>query len=290
MVLLVVDPNVFVSGLIAQGPPAEVVDLVRYGELRAAGCPRLLAELEGVLRRPRFRRYVEMDEVDAYLGMLRSVMGLEPDPLGVADIECRDPNDAYLIALGRQTGADALVSGDGDLTELDDPRPVVLKPAEVLERWDPVPRRVLQAAPGAFQVVLSGPKSAERRVHRGLQAAGFVTQRTSRSQDRSGTGEAWVEVLCRGGDHPLASQREALDRVEALGARDGYRLRQHGVVAGGAPQVRVVRHRTGREELFRFTAADPAPVLEGLARQFGLPVEDLVLEDLFTGSDSPEGL
>ena len=49
------DPNVLVSGLIAQGPPAEVVDLVRYGEVRAAACPQLLAELEGVLRRPRVR-------------------------------------------------------------------------------------------------------------------------------------------------------------------------------------------------------------------------------------------
>jgi hypothetical protein len=94
-------------------------------------------------------------------------------------IDCRDPNDAYLIALARQSGADALVSGDRDLAELDDPRPPVLTPAAVLDRWDPVPQRPFRTVRGTFQVVLSGPKSGERRVHRRLQAAGFITQRTS---------------------------------------------------------------------------------------------------------------
>jgi predicted nucleic acid-binding protein len=72
VVLVVLDPNVLLSGLIAQGSPAEVVDLVRYGEIRAAACPRLRSELEGVLRRPRFGRYVESDEIDADLDGLRS--------------------------------------------------------------------------------------------------------------------------------------------------------------------------------------------------------------------------
>jgi putative PIN family toxin of toxin-antitoxin system len=80
VVRLVIDPNVFVSGLIAQGPPAEVVDLMRYGELRAVVCPQLLDELEGVLARPRFRRYVELDEVKDYIEAIKrdKTLGWEP--------------------------------------------------------------------------------------------------------------------------------------------------------------------------------------------------------------------
>lgn len=286
MVLLVIDPNVLVSGLIAQGPPAEVVDLVRYGEVRAASCPRLLTELEGVLRRPRFRRYVEADEIDAYLDVLRSITTPQPDPAGIDDIECRDPDDAYLIALARRTGADALVSGDRDLTELHDPRPPVLTPAGVLDRWDVVPRRPFQAVRGTFQVVLSGPKSAERRLHRALQAAGFVTQRTSGTEEHPSS--TWVQALCHGGDHPPEGfQRDKLDRAQAIGAGEGYRLRQHGVVIGGPSQFRVVRHRVSGEELFRLFADDPGRAVEQLARQLGLPSEDLVLEEAPGSWDLP---
>lgn len=287
MVLLVIDPNVLVSGLIAQGPPGEVVDLVRYGEVRATTCPQLLSELEGVLRRPRFRRYVESDEIDAYLDVLRSITTPQPDPVGVDGIECRDPDDAYLIALARQSGADAVVSGDRDLTELDDPQPPVLTPAAVLDRWDPVPRRPFQAIRGTFQVVLSGPKSGERRAHRELQAAGFVTQRTSGTEDHPSL--AWVQALCHGGDHPPEGfQRNRLDQAQTVGAEEGYQLRQHGVVIGGTSHFRVVHHRDSGEELFRFFADDPGRALDQLARQLGLPAEDLVLEEERGSWDIPE--
>lgn len=286
MVLLVIDPNVLVSGLIAQGPPAEVVDLVRYGEVRAAACPQLLAELEGVLRRPRFHRYVEADEIDAYLDVLRSLTAPQPDPEGVDDKACRDPNDAYLVALARQAGADALVSGDRDLTELDDPHPPVLTPAAVLDRWDPVPGRPFQAVRGTFQVVLSGPKSGERRVHRALQAAGYVTQWTPGTEEHPNL--AWVQALSHGGDRPEGFQRDRLDRAQAVGADEGYQLRQHGMVIGGPSQFRVVRHRASGEELFRLFADDPDRALPQLSRQLGLPTEDLVLEEAPGSWDLPE--
>lgn len=231
MVLLAIDPNVLVSGLIARGAPAEVVDLLRYGEVRAACCPRLLVELEGVLRRPKFHRYVEADEIDEYLDVLRAITTLTPDPTSVDGIECRDPADAYLIALARETGANALVSGDRDLTEFDDPRPPVLTPVEVLDRWDPVPRRPSRPAPGTFTVVLSGPKSSERRVHRALQAAGFVMQRTTSPDDD--TGVAVVRATCDGGDNPREDfQVERLARARTAGAGEDYQIRSHGVVEG----------------------------------------------------------
>lgn len=91
MVRLVIDPNVFVSGLIGHGPPAEVIDLARYGELRAVVCPRLLDELEGVLGRPRFRRYVELEEVKACLQVIHAIAIAEPDPTDLSDITAAIP-------------------------------------------------------------------------------------------------------------------------------------------------------------------------------------------------------
>ncbi len=95
------------------------------------------------MRRPSFGRYVDTGEVGSYLELLRSVTFHQPDPMRIDDIECRDPADAYLIALARQTGADAVVSGDRDLTELDALQPPVLTPAGALDRWDSVPRQPL---------------------------------------------------------------------------------------------------------------------------------------------------
>jgi putative PIN family toxin of toxin-antitoxin system len=284
--LLVIDPNVLVSGLIGEGPPAEVVDLVRYGVVRCAACPKLLGELEGVLRRPRFRRYIEPEEIDAYLQVLRAIATAQPDPTDLDDIDCRDPSDRYLVALARQVGADVLVSGDRDLTELDDPDPPVLTPAAVLDRYDPVPRRPFQAVRGTCQIILSGPKSTGRRVHRSLQAAGFVTQRTSGVEQHPTI--AWAQALSHaGGDEPSGEfQQERLTRAQEVGAEEGYRLWQHGVVIGGPSQFRVVRHRGG-EELFRMFAEDPEATLSQLARQLGIPREDLKLEEAPGSWDVP---
>lgn len=46
----------------------------------------------------------------------------------------RDPDDDYLVVLARAAGTEAIVSGDGDLTDQSDLDPPVLTPREVLER------------------------------------------------------------------------------------------------------------------------------------------------------------
>jgi predicted nucleic acid-binding protein len=48
----------------------------------------------------------------------------------------RDPDDAYLLTLARSTKADYLVSGDGDLISLTEPRPPVITPADFLASLD----------------------------------------------------------------------------------------------------------------------------------------------------------
>lgn len=93
----------------------------------------LLNELEAVLRREKFRRYVDLDGVAAYLDLLRRDARLAADPKTPPPIRCTDPDDDYLIALAHNQKA-ALVSGDGDLLELADEIPV-FSPTEFLASW-----------------------------------------------------------------------------------------------------------------------------------------------------------
>jgi putative PIN family toxin of toxin-antitoxin system len=125
---------VFVLALIApKGTPAQLLDLLLEQRFELVVSPRLLAELTGVLLRDRFRRYANPDEVRelaADLAAVAIVLRDPPDPVAIT----RDPNDDYLVALAVAAQADALVSGDRDLIDLEDPPVPVLTPRTFLDR------------------------------------------------------------------------------------------------------------------------------------------------------------
>ncbi len=127
----VLDPGVLVSALITPaGVPAKLLIGVRAGELELIASPLLLAELEGVLRREKFRRYVDLDAVHDYLDLLRRDAVIAPDPEGPPPLRSADPDDDYLIALAHSQNA-VLVSGDSHLLDLADRAPI-LSPADLL--------------------------------------------------------------------------------------------------------------------------------------------------------------
>jgi putative PIN family toxin of toxin-antitoxin system len=120
----VLDPGVLVSALITPtGKPAKLLLSARAGSFDLIVSPLLLGELESVLRRKKFRRYIDLDGVAAYLDLLRHNAQLAADPKTPPPIRCKDPDDDYLIALAQSQNA-ALVSGDSDLLELADRIPV----------------------------------------------------------------------------------------------------------------------------------------------------------------------
>lgn len=127
----VLDPGVLVSALITPaGVPAKLLIEVRAGELELVASPLLLAELEGVLRREKFRRYVDLDAVRDYLDLLRRDAVIAPDPEGPPPLRSADPDDDYLIALAHSQNA-VLVSGDSHLLGLAGRAPI-LSPADFL--------------------------------------------------------------------------------------------------------------------------------------------------------------
>ncbi len=108
---------------------------MRRDRLSLVACPVLLAELAGVLRRNRFRRYFSLDGVDDYVSEIEGLCRMVDDP-GFDSVPAvlRDPDDDYLVALASEPGAKAIVSGDLDLREATGLPVEILTPREALTR------------------------------------------------------------------------------------------------------------------------------------------------------------
>jgi uncharacterized protein len=133
---VVVDPGVFVAALISRtGTPARLLLHWLEGALDLIVSPVLLAELEEVLRREKFRRYFTVRQADAFVALLRERGVPVADPQNV-EARTRDAADDYLLALAESGAADVVVSGDKDLTDLVTPPVPVLTPRQLVERLE----------------------------------------------------------------------------------------------------------------------------------------------------------
>jgi putative PIN family toxin of toxin-antitoxin system len=129
---IVIDPGVLVSALITPGgPPGELLRQVQEGGFALIASPQLLDELEAVLQREKFRRYVDLDAVHDYIGAIRRMAAIAVDPVGEPPLRCEDPHDDYLIALAHSQNA-TLVSGDRHLLDLSAAGAPILAPADLL--------------------------------------------------------------------------------------------------------------------------------------------------------------
>jgi uncharacterized protein len=129
---VVLDPGVLVSALISpSGTPAKLLEQARNGELELIVSPLLLGELEEVLAREKFRRYVDLDTVRDYVELLRRDSEVADDPAEEPPLHSADPDDDYLIALAFSRKA-VLVSGDKHLLDIAGGAPI-LAPADLLK-------------------------------------------------------------------------------------------------------------------------------------------------------------
>jgi putative PIN family toxin of toxin-antitoxin system len=127
---VVLDPGVLVSALISPtGTPAKLLAEIRNGGFESIVSPLLLGELEDVLRREKFRRYVDLDTVRDYVDLLRRESRAVADPDELPPLRSADPDDDYLLVLAESQNA-VLVSGDSHLLELADRAPI-LSPADL---------------------------------------------------------------------------------------------------------------------------------------------------------------
>ncbi|AFZ11706.1 protein of unknown function DUF132 [Crinalium epipsammum PCC 9333] len=124
----VVDTNVIISALLFEtSKPAKVFKYaLKNGEILLS--VELLEELNNVLRREKFNRYVTSEEREEFLETLvdRAILVEITEEVKV----CRDPKDDRILELAISGRADYIISGDRDLLVLNPFRGVKVVTAE----------------------------------------------------------------------------------------------------------------------------------------------------------------
>jgi hypothetical protein len=110
---VVFDTNVIVSALLlpTSVPRLALDHVLEHGALLISDAT--VTELNDVLRRPKFERYVTLDERLEFLA--RIVHEAELVEVTDAVTECRDPKDNKFLELAVSGRASCVVSGDPDL-------------------------------------------------------------------------------------------------------------------------------------------------------------------------------
>ncbi len=81
-------------------------------------CSRLIEEIRDVASRDKIRKYVSEKDIDDLLAIINAFCQFATIEAEVVPTAIRDPKDLYLLALADTIGADYIVSGDADLTDL----------------------------------------------------------------------------------------------------------------------------------------------------------------------------
>lgn len=116
---LVLDTNTAISGLLWGGAPGGLIEAAEHQRVELASSTALLAELQGVLSRPKFAAQLAKrglritDLFDGYAALVVCV-----SPITTPRVVERDPDDDHVIACAIAAHVDAIVSGDRDLLDL----------------------------------------------------------------------------------------------------------------------------------------------------------------------------
>ncbi len=115
MLKVVLDTNIFVSGILFGGNARTILNLIIQGKLRLFVSEEILAELSDVLRRKKFDFPLENIRHILYEIELISEF-ITPEIHH--EITAKDPDDNMIIDCAVAAQADYIVSGDSDLLEL----------------------------------------------------------------------------------------------------------------------------------------------------------------------------
>ena len=81
-------------------------------------CDHLIEEIRNVASRDKIRKYVSKYDMKDMLSIIHAFCQYVDIELEAVPSAIRDPKDLYLLSLAETIGADYIVSGDADLTDL----------------------------------------------------------------------------------------------------------------------------------------------------------------------------
>lgn len=131
----VFDKNVLISATLFKGSvPRQALELARRLGKLVMSWPTM-AELQAVLGRKRFDKYITEDERMLFL----EVLALDVVPIEIIETiaDCRDATDNKFLEVAVNGDADGIVSGDGDLLVLNPFRgmPIVTPQGFLRRTW-----------------------------------------------------------------------------------------------------------------------------------------------------------
>ena len=128
---IVLDTNVFVSGIFFTGPPHRILRAWRAGRVTIVYSPAILAEYERVP--DELRSEFPAISGGSFLALLRRY-GERVHTHASGHYTCRDPDDVKFIDCLVQSKARCLVTGDKNLLHVDLKTAAILTPRQFCER------------------------------------------------------------------------------------------------------------------------------------------------------------
>jgi uncharacterized protein len=116
---VVLDTNVWLSGLLWGGVPDQVLQRVELGEFEAISSEEILDELLKTLQRPKLQKRLNQLELSADTVMMVVRLAVTIVRIERLEIpELRDPKDGMIIASAVAGNAEFIITGDRDLLVL----------------------------------------------------------------------------------------------------------------------------------------------------------------------------
>ena len=114
---VIIDTNLWISFLL--GHQVQFVRRVLTDmRFEVYVCARLIEEIRDVASRDKIRKHLAPNDLSDLLAIINAFCQFAVIESKVSPTAVRDPKDLYLLALADTIGADYIVSGDADLTDL----------------------------------------------------------------------------------------------------------------------------------------------------------------------------
>lgn len=116
---IVLDTNTIISGILWDGNEARVIEKAEKGEVKLFMSPKLVEELEGVLKREKFTRKLEGKESTVEQSVAKiALIATLIEPARKINIIKDDPDDNRVLECAVSAKAEVIISGDKHLLEL----------------------------------------------------------------------------------------------------------------------------------------------------------------------------
>ena len=133
MIKVVLDTNIYISGILFAGKPREVLDLAIKGKIHVFISPDILSELRDVLSRKKFG--FSPERVDIIIREIESITTMI-NPAKKYSIVSHDSDDNIIIDCAMESRVEYIITGDNDLLCLNKYKSItIINPALFIEEY-----------------------------------------------------------------------------------------------------------------------------------------------------------